>query len=180
MESENSALTARDVEVIRIPSGERICLPANTQVLITQSLGGSFTILIPSQAGLYRLDGKDADVIGREVPPATLNTNEGDLEKGVWEQLKTCYDPEIPVNIADLGLIYSLEIKPHEKGGNHVNVLMTLTAPGCGMGPTLAAEARQRILTLDAVTDATVDLTWEPQWTPDRISEDGKKKLGMV
>lgn len=180
MEHENSALTSRDVEVVRIPSGERISLPKGTQVLITQALGGSFTILIPSQAGLYRLEGKDAEAIGHKVPEAIVATPGGDLEKAVWEQLKTCYDPEIPVNIADLGLIYSLEIKPHADGGNHVQVLMTLTAPGCGMGPTLAAEARQRILTLEGVKDASVDLTWDPPWTPDRISEEGKLKLGMV
>ncbi|MEO6847262.1 MAG: iron-sulfur cluster assembly protein [Chthoniobacterales bacterium] len=180
MDHENGAVISRDVDVVRIPSGERICIPKNTTVIITQALGGSFTMLIPSQAGLYRLDGKDADAIGREVPTTTTSAPGDNLETAVWDQLKSCYDPEIPVNIADLGLIYSLDIKPLPAGGNHVNVLMTLTAPGCGMGPTIAAEARQRILTVEGITDASVDLTWEPQWTPDRISEDGKKKLGMV
>jgi len=149
-------------------------------VLITQALGGSFTILVPSQAGLYRIEGQDADAIGREATSGSERPTEGDLEQAAWNQLKTCYDPEIPVNIVDLGLVYSLDIKPHQEGGSEVNVQMTLTAPGCGMGPILASEARQKILTLDGVTDANVDLVWDPPWTPDRISEAGKQKLGMV
>jgi probable FeS assembly SUF system protein SufT len=180
MSHQTSATTTRDVEVTRIPSGERITLATGTEVLITQALGGSFTILVPSQAGLYRIEGQDADAIGREATSGSERPTEGDLEQAAWNQLKTCYDPEIPVNIVDLGLVYSLDIKPHQEGGSEVNVQMTLTAPGCGMGPILASEARQKILTLDGVTDANVDLVWDPPWTPDRISEAGKQKLGMV
>jgi probable FeS assembly SUF system protein SufT len=180
MSHQSSATTTRDVEVTRIPSGERITLATGTEVLITQALGGSFTILVPSQAGLYRIEGQDADAIGREATSGSERPTEGDLEQAAWNQLKTCYDPEIPVNIVDLGLVYSLDIKPHQEGGSEVNVQMTLTAPGCGMGPILASEARQKILTLDGVTDANVDLVWDPPWTPDRISEAGKQKLGMV
>ena len=130
--------------------------------------------------GLYRIEGQDADAIGQEATSGSERPAEGDLEQAAWNQLKTCYDPEIPVNIVDLGLVYSLDIKPHQEGGSEVNVQMTLTAPGCGMGPILASEARQKILTLDGVTDANVDLVWDPPWTPERISEAGKQKLGMV
>ena len=165
----------RDVEVSRIPSGEKITLPANTQVVITQALGGSFTILVPSQAGLYRIEGHDADAIGQEKPTEIAQPTDGNLEEAVWNQLKTCYDPEIPVNIVDLGLVYSLDLKD-----GSVTVQMTLTAPGCGMGPIIASEARQKILTIDGITDANVELVWDPPWSPDRISEDGKQKLGMV
>jgi len=180
MSHQTSATTTRDVEVTRIPSGERITLATGTEVLITQALGGSFTILVPSQAGLYRIEGQDADAIGQEATSGSERPAEGDLEQAAWNQLKTCYDPEIPVNIVDLGLVNSLDIKPHQEGGSEVNVQMTLTAPGCGMGPILASEARQKILTLDGVTDANVNLVWDPPWTPDRISEAGKQKLGMV
>ena len=180
MSHQTSATTTRDVEVTRIPSGERITLATGTEVLITQALGGSFTILVPSQAGLYRIEGQDADAIGQEATSGSERPTEGDLEQAAWNQLKTCYDPEIPVNIVDLGLVYSLDIKPHQEGGSEVNVQMTLTAPGCGMGPILASEARQKILALDGVTDANVDLVWDPPWTPDRISEAGKQKLGMI
>jgi probable FeS assembly SUF system protein SufT len=180
MSHQTSATTTRDVEVTRIPSGERITLATGTEVLITQALGGSFTILVPSQAGLYRIEGQDADAIGQEATSGSERPAEGDLEQAAWNQLKTCYDPEIPVNIVDLGLVYSLDIKPHQEGGSEVNVQMTLTAPGCGMGPILASEARQKILALDGVTHANVDLVWDPPWTPDRISEAGKQKLGMI
>ncbi len=180
MSHQSSATTTREVEVTRIPSGERITLPTGTEVLITQALGGSFTILVPSQAGLYRIEGQDADAIGQEGNSGSEMPIDGDLEQAAWDQLKTCYDPEIPVNIVDLGLVYSLSVKPHQEGGSEVNVQMTLTAPGCGMGPIIASEARQKILALDGVADANVDLVWDPPWTPDRISEEGKQKLGMV
>lgn len=181
MSVESGTPTTRDVEVIRIPSGEKIVIPADTHVIITQALGGSFTLLVPSQAGLYRLEGKDADAIGRSIPQGE-STGEApaDLETAVWDQLKSCYDPEIPVNIVDLGLIYGLELKPLGENSHAAEVQMTLTAPGCGMGPIIAAEARQKILALDGIAEATVDLVWEPAWSPDRISEAGKQKLGMV
>ena len=116
----------------------------------------------------------------RKLPPGPEKPADGDLEQAAWNQLKTCYDPEIPVNIVDLGLVYSLDVKSHQQGGSEVSVQMTLTAPGCGMGPIIASEARQKILTIDGVTEANVDLVWDPPWTPDRISEEGKQKLGMI
>jgi probable FeS assembly SUF system protein SufT len=180
MTHQSSATTARDIEVTRIPSGEKITLPAETEVVITQALGGSFTILVPSQAGLYRIEGRDADAIGEQPPSGVSKQIDGNLEEAVWNQLKSCYDPEIPVNIVDLGLVYSLAIDPREGGGCDVTVRMTLTAPGCGMGPILASEARHKILTIDGVSDANVELVWDPPWAPDRISEEGKQKLGMI
>jgi probable FeS assembly SUF system protein SufT len=180
MSHQSSATTARDVEVTRIPSGEKITLPAGTQVVITQALGGSYTILVPSQAGLYRIEGQDADSIGQEPSSGAEKPVDGNLEQAAWDQLKTCYDPEIPVNIVDLGLVYALDVKSREGGGCEVTVQMTLTAPGCGMGPIIAREARQKILTIDGITDANVDLVWDPPWTPDRISTEGKQKLGMI
>lgn len=171
--------TQRDVEVTRIPSGEKITIPSETQVVITQALGGSFTVLVPSQAGLFRIEGRDADAIGQEPPAELAQPADGNLEQAAWDQLKTCYDPEIPVNIVDLGLVYSLDIKSSESGSS-VNVQMTLTAPGCGMGPIIASEARQKILTIDGISDANVELVWDPPWSPERISEEGKQKLGMM
>jgi probable FeS assembly SUF system protein SufT len=178
MSADTTFTTTRDIDVSRIPSGEKITLPANTQVVLTQALGGSFTILVPSQAGLYRIEGRDADAIGQAPPAGVEQPAGGTLEDSIWTQLKTCYDPEIPVNIVDLGLVYSLEITPAE-GGNLVTVKMTLTAPGCGMGPVIAAEARQKVLTIAGVSDANVELVWDPPWSPDRISEVGKQKLGI-
>jgi probable FeS assembly SUF system protein SufT len=172
--------TTRDVEVTRIPVGEKITIPADAEVVITQALGGSFTILVPSQAGLFRVEGKDADALGMEAPAEMTQPVDGNLEAAVWDQLKTCFDPEIPVNIVDLGLIYSMVLTPDASGQNVVAVQMTLTAPGCGMGPIIAAEARQKILAIDGIQEATVDVVWDPPWSPDRISEAGRQKLGMV
>lgn len=177
-----SASTAlvRDVEAVQIPSGNMISLAAGTEVLITQHLGDAFTVYIPHQAGLFRVEGKDADALGREI---TVNkAAEGPFaEEKVWDQLRNCYDPEIPVNIVDLGLVYSVDVEEDESGkGKKVGVKMTLTAPGCGMGPTLARDAEQRILTVTGVASAFVELVWDPPWSPERISQAGREKLGMV
>ena len=173
MSHQTSATTTRDVEVTRIPSGERITLATGTEVLITQALGGSFTILVPSQAGLYRIEGQDADAIGQEATsgsetPPTVISN-----KRLGISSRPATTPKFR-STSSTWAGYSLSVKPHQEGGSEVNVQMTLTAPGCGMGPILASEARQKILTLDGVTDANVDLVWDPPWTPDRISEEGQ------
>lgn len=175
----SAILLTREVEVTAIPSGEKLMLPVDTEVAVTQALGGSFTLIVPSHSGLYRLEGKDADVISRQVPPEANFEIPADLEEAIWTTLRSCYDPEIPVNMVDLGLIYSVAFADAEAGGKKVTVEMTLTAPGCGMGPVLAAEARQKILTLDGVSDASVEVVWDPPWTPDRISNAGKQKLGI-
>ena len=168
---------SREVEAIQIPSGNKIILPAGTAVLINQALGGTYTVLVPHQAGLFRIAGHDADALGKEV--AAQEAGDGPFEiESVWGQLRNCYDPEIPVNIVDLGLIYGLEASD-EEGGKRVSVKMTLTAPGCGMGPSLAADAEQRILSVPGVSSASVELVWDPPWSPERISPAGRERLGM-
>ncbi|HET6409355.1 MAG TPA: putative Fe-S cluster assembly protein SufT [Chthoniobacteraceae bacterium] len=172
----------RDCEAIRIPSGEPVTLAAGTRVIITQALGGSYTV--ETDMGLARVSADNADALGLEVatatvtPAATANVPVDD--KAVWDQLRTCYDPEIPVNIVDLGLVYDCLVTPQEGKGAKVDVKMTLTAPGCGMGPTIAAEAKQKIMSVPGVDDADVELVWDPPWNQAMISEVGKMKLGLI
>ena len=175
----------RECKVILIPSGEESTLPAGSPVIITQSLGGTYTVA--TQTGLARISEADADALGLEVEkketaaPAAPAAAGGEVkEDDVWAQLKNVYDPEIPVNIVDLGLVYDLVLGKNESGGTTVNVKMTLTAPGCGMGPTIAADARGRILTVPGVESAEVDLVWSPPWNQGMISEAGRMKLGLV
>lgn len=170
----------REVEAIAIPAGTSRKLPAGTEVIITQDLGGTFTVHTPHEGGLFRIQGKDADALGKKVAAETKSAGSGAAgEDAVWTVLKTCYDPEIPVNIVDLGLIYSLEMKNTAGGGKRVDVKMTLTAQGCGMGPSIAADARQKILSLEGIQEAQVDVVWDPPWGPQMISPEGRKKLGM-
>ncbi len=170
----------REVEAIAIPAGTPRKLAAGTEVIITQDLGGTFTVHTPHEGGLFRIQGKDADALGKKVITETKSTSTGTAsEDAVWTVLKTCYDPEIPVNIVDLGLIYSLEMKKTDGGGQRVEVKMTLTAQGCGMGPSIAADARQKILSLEGIQEAQVDVVWDPPWGPQMISPEGRKKLGM-
>ncbi len=170
----------RDCDAIQIPSGNIIVLPIGTSVIITQSLGGTYTVA--TQAGLARIDEKDIDALG--IDPSEVATEkkavEGSLEESIWNQLKTVFDPEIPVNVVDLGLIYDCGMEKDDAGQNVVRIKMTLTAPGCGMGPTIAADARQKVLILDGVDEATVDLVWDPPWNQSMISEAGRMKLGLV
>ena len=174
----------RDVVAIQIPSGDEISLPKGTNVMITQSLGGTYTIA--TTYGLARIKAENVDALGIDPDADRDRKSEaeaaleaGDLEGAVWAQLKTVFDPEIPVNIVDLGLVYDCQIK-EEEGQTNVEVRMTLTAPGCGMGPTIAADAQSKILMLDQVDNARVDLVWDPAWNKDMISEEGKMKLGMI
>ena len=172
----------RDCEAIQIPSGEKVLLEKGTPVFVTQALGGTHTVSY--SRGLARINSKDQDALGIEVVLETTSENNvsiGEVEEAkVWEQLKAVYDPEIPVNIVDLGLVYSMEIKKTEEGVNRVEVKMTLTAPGCGMGPTIAADAKEKVLQVAGVAEAEVELVWDPPWNPSMISEAGKMKLGMV
>ena len=178
-------ILTRDIEAIQIPSGLTKQLHKGTPVIITQALGGTYTVVVEHSAGLFRVLASDADALGKvhvnDAPANGTGKHEGPLnEEAIWAQLKTCYDPEIPVNIVDLGLIYSMEIKPQDGGGNMVEVKMTLTAPGCGMGPSIASDAQRKILSVPGVTDAQVDVVWDPPWSAERISQEGKQKLGMV
>ena len=172
----------RDCKAILIPSGQEATLAAGSPVIVTQSLGGTFTVA--TQTGLARIAEADADALGMEVrksEPATAPAAGGAVnEDDVWAQLKNVYDPEIPVNIVDLGLVYDLTLGKSESGGTTVNVKMTLTAPGCGMGPTIAADARGRILTVPGVEAAEVELVWSPPWNQGMITEAGRMKLGLV
>lgn len=170
----------REVEAVAIPAGTIKKLPAGTEVIITQDLGGTFTVHTPHEGGLFRIQGKDGDALGRAVAPGKPASGHGAVDEDVvWTVLKTCYDPEIPVNIVDLGLIYSLDMKKTDGGGKRVEVKMTLTAQGCGMGPSIAADARQKILSLEGIQEAQVDVVWDPPWGPQMITPDGRKKLGM-
>ena len=179
----SDALTlSRDVEVVAVPAGHSITLSKGTEVAITQALGGSYTLMVPTYGGLFRLSDKDADAIGKEPrtqAEASAVPLEGEeLEKEVWQRLKTCYDPEIPVNIVDLGLIYSMEISPIEQG-KRVDVKMTLTAQGCGMGGSIAADAQNKLLDIPGVKEADVQVVWDPPWSPEKISAEGRTLLGI-
>ncbi len=171
---------SRDCEAVQIPAGHTVTLPQGTVAIITQSLGGTYTLQVPSFGGLYHLAGKDADAIGREPTTAPSAAADGQsLEQQVWEQLKTCYDPEIPVNIVDLGLVYDMQISPLSAGSSRVDVKMTLTAPGCGMGTSIAYDARMKLLDLPGVEEADVEVVWDPPWSPQMISPEGRALLGM-
>lgn len=171
----------RDVDVIMIPAGDEVSIPVGTIGYLTQSLGGSFTIYI--EGNLFRLAGEDADAIGREpVPPPVLpeNATDADVEQLIWEQLKTCYDPEIPVNIVDLGLIYRCELLHDDAGQRQVQVDMTLTAPGCGMGDVLAADVKAKVEAIPSITDVTVELVFDPPWNYQMMSEAARLETGMM
>ncbi len=177
----------REIEAIQIPSGDTVKLPMGMRVIITQALGGTYTVA--TDQGLARVMAKDADALGikpeekkeKGDPAASSNipADANELEVEVWQQLRQVYDPEIPVNIVDLGLVYDCHVEQAE-GKSTATVKMTLTAPGCGMGPTIAADAQSRIMTIEDMDEANVELVWDPPWNQSMISEEGKMKLGMV
>jgi probable FeS assembly SUF system protein SufT len=176
---------SRDVVAVTIPYGHKTRLPQGSQVEITQELGGSFTVL--SDYGLLRIDGKDADAIGRAnadpLPvPASVDVPKDAKEMAtrVWDQMKTCYDPEIPVNIVELGLVYENKVEPLPAGGYKVDVKFTLTAPGCGMGGILQAEARDKILGIPGVQECAVEVVFDPPWNQGMMSEAARLQLGMM
>lgn len=170
----------RDCDAIEIPAGNQVSLKKGTEGFITQSLGGTYTLQIPAYGGLFRISGRDADAIGKQLTGAATTAGAGgDLEAMVWEQLKTCYDPEIPVNIVDLGLVYAMTITPEADGKSRVDVKMTLTAQGCGMGGSISMDARHKLKGLPGVSDAEVELVWDPPWNPQMISPEGREKLGL-
>jgi probable FeS assembly SUF system protein SufT len=177
--------TRRDCEMIQIPQGNTVSIPAGTAVVITQALGDSFTVQIPTMGGLYRVAGKDADALGKARPVATTETAAPPGEHPpvdealILDQLRLVYDPEIPVNIVELGLIYDLRIEPHPAGGSRVIVKMTLTAPGCGMGTVIAADAQCRIESVPGVTEADVEVVFDPPWNQSMMSEAAKLDLGI-
>ncbi len=171
-------LTA-DIPATAIPAGTAITLHAGEEVFITQTLGGNVTVR--TDRGLFRLASEQAKAIGGfDLAHAAPSSGQATFsEQAVWDALKTCFDPEIPVNIVDLGLVYDLALETTPAGGHAIDVKMTLTAPGCGMGPVIAEDARQKIAALPTVESAKVHIVWDPQWTPQMISADGRKILGL-
>jgi probable FeS assembly SUF system protein SufT len=168
----------RDCQAVRIPYGDTVVIAAGTGAVVTQSLGDTYTLQIPTMGGLYRIAAADADAIGKE--PLQARAADGPLtDEMVWDELKNVYDPEIPVNIVDLGLVYDMRIEPQASGRSRVFVAMTLTAQGCGMGPSIAMDARRRLESLPGVDEADVQVVWDPPWNPQMISPEGREKLGM-
>ena len=182
MTDKRDRILTREVTASQIPSGDKHTLFAGAKVFIHQVLGGSYTV--QTDTGLYRLDGKDADAIGETIADQTVKG--GTLSDGspdpeaVWAQMRQVFDPEIPVNIVDLGLVSTMDISKQDDGGHKVDVAMTLTAPGCGMGPVIAEDAKSKILLVPGVAAADVRITWEPPWNQSMISEEGKMKLGLI
>jgi len=195
---------SRDCSAVMVPQGEQVTLPAGQNGYITQALGGSFTVFV--DGNLFRIRGEDADALGKEAPePLTLapQADDAEVEKLVWQQLRTCYDPEIPVNIVDLGLVYECTIEQVENATNadppatpesaaapasapdsaptrRVKVSMTLTAPGCGMGDILVADVRDKLESIPTVAEADVELTFDPPWNHGMMSDVAKLETGML
>jgi len=170
----------RDTVCTMVPSGQKVLASKDTPVELMQALGGSFTI--KARGHLLRVEGRDADALGKEPPPKPElpeDASDSDVEKLVWDQLKTVFDPEIPINIVDLGLIYKVTVTPLPVSGRRVEVDMTLTAPGCGMGGVIASDAHQRIMEIPTVEEAAVELVFDPPWSREMMSEEAKLATGM-
>jgi probable FeS assembly SUF system protein SufT len=182
MNSSEPIALARDVEASVIPVGSKVTLLKGEQAFITQSLGGTYTVIV--NGNMFRIESKDADALGmqEQAKPASTGTpvTQEHLEKEIWNQLRSCYDPEIPVNIVDLGLIYDCHLAPLNASSYKVDVKMTLTAPGCGMGPMLAQDVQSRLLGLEGVDDVAVELVWDPPWNQAMMSEAAKLQLGLM
>jgi len=172
---------SRECKAVQVPAGNETTLAEGLEVTIVQALGGTFTVQVPALGGLFRIAGGDADALGKEVPEEAKieSPEDAELEDKVWAALRTCFDPEIPVNIVDLGLIYDLQIRPHESGGHCVLVQMTLTAQGCGMGAAIAADARLKISSLPEVAAAEVAVVWDPPWGPQMMTDTARRALGI-
>ncbi|HXJ59446.1 MAG TPA: putative Fe-S cluster assembly protein SufT [Verrucomicrobiae bacterium] len=174
----------RDVEAAIVPVGTKVTLLKGETAHITQSLGGSYTVVV--NGNMFRIDGRDADALGREATaePAALIQGPRTLEQvesEAWAQMKTCYDPEIPVNIVDLGLIYDCHVTPLPEANRYqVDIKMTLTAPGCGMGPVLQQDVSNKLLSIEEVDEANVELVWDPQWNQGMMTEAAKLQLGLL
>lgn len=180
MYSHERTKTTREVRAVQIPDGIDIVIPSGEEVWITQQLGGSFTVMT-DRGAMFRIDEKDADCLGKEPPPdRSGELSEGSLEDRVWTQMKRCYDPEIPVNVVDLGLVYDCTLEEREGGNTLVSVKMTLTAPGCGMGPVLAHDVMSRIEELPEVERANVEVVLDPPWNQNMMTEAAKLQLGFM
>jgi probable FeS assembly SUF system protein SufT len=180
--STNEPVTfVRDCPAVLIPAGERVTLPAGSTGFMTQALGGSFTIYI--EGNLFRIAGRDGDAIGKApltAPDVPEDATEADIESAVWQQLRTCYDPEIPINIVELGLVYECKIERAPSGNRVAKIRMTLTAPGCGMGEILAQDVREKIEIIPTVERADVELVFDPPWNQSMMSEAARLQTGMM
>ena len=170
---------ARDCQATQIPSGSKVTLPAGTRVSITQSLGGQFTVTT-DEGGLFRIASEDADALGERATTAAPTIEGPFEEEQVWEQLRTVFDPEIPVNLVDLGLIYRCEAVPLPDGGHRVEIDMSMTAPGCGMGDVLKEDVRRKIQGVPGVREVQVEVVWDPPWDASRMSDAAKLQLGWM
>ncbi|MEN7342367.1 MAG: putative Fe-S cluster assembly protein SufT [Pseudomonadota bacterium] len=171
----------RDVEAVVIPVGMTVTLRKGSTGYITQGLGGNFTIYL--EGSLFRIDGKDADALGKEPvkpPEVPDDISADDFEQIIWRQLKTCYDPEIPVDIVELGLVYRCEVKQDDAGARHVDIDMTLTAPGCGMGDIIVQDVRQKVAIVPTVENVSVELVFDPPWNHMMMSEEARLQTGMM
>lgn len=183
---DNERTLTRNVEATLIPQGQPMTLSEGEPVTITHRLGGNFTVMTSN--GMYRIRAADADALGEEVSEEAASAGGGDDddhegppdEEALWNAIKKVFDPEIPVNIVDLGLVYSLESREREEGGYKVDMQMTLTAPGCGMGPAIADDAKNHLEGVPGVKEAEVDIVWDPPWNQEMISEEGKMVLGLM
>jgi probable FeS assembly SUF system protein SufT len=184
MNSTESVSLARDVDAAVVPVGTKVTLLKGETAYITQSLGGAYTVVV--NGNMFRIDGRDADALGKPVETRAVNATgqartAEQVEAEAWTQMKTCYDPEIPVNIVDLGLIYDCHVTPLPGEDRYkVDVKMTLTAPGCGMGPVLQQDVSNKLLCIEEVDEANVDLVWDPQWNQGMMTEAAKLQLGLL
>jgi len=182
MNGSDAITLARDVEAAVIPVGSKVTLQKGEQAYITQSLGGTYTVVV--NGNMFRIENKDADALGLQPETKSVSTgapvSQEQLEKEIWNQLRSCYDPEIPVNIVDLGLIYDCHLSPLAANSYRADVKMTLTAPGCGMGPMLAQDVQNRLLSLEGIDDVSVELVWDPPWNQAMMTEAAKLQLGLM
>tara|TARA_B100001175_G_C19329320_1_gene551702 strand:- start:222 stop:761 length:540 start_codon:yes stop_codon:yes gene_type:complete len=177
IEQKESIRLLRDVDAYVVPSGDQVRLLAGNLVKVTQALGGNYTVIM--NGNMVQIRSENADALGFEISEQKPTPIKGNIEQQIWDQLKTCYDPEIPVDIVELGLIYDLSIKEGPTGKN-VFIKMTLTAPGCGMGPVIADEVDRKINGVEGIESVSVELVWEPMWTRDMMSEEAQLELGML
>src|SRR5882672_2552268 len=183
MNSNEPVNLTRDVEAAVVPVGTKVTLQKGETAYITQSLGSNYTVIV--NGNMFLVDGQNADALGRDAAakPARNGSaprTKDELEKEVWSQLKTCYDPEIPVNIVDLGLIYDSKLTPMGENNYQADVKMTLTAPGCGMGPTLAQDVQNKLLMIEEIEEANVELVWDPPWNQGMMTDAAKLQLGLM
>ena len=172
---------SRDVKAVIIPAGEELQLREGTSGFITQALGGSFTVYV--EGNLFRIAGADADALGKEPVPAPEipeNATDSDIEEVIWKQLMTCYDPEIPVDIVNLGLVYKCDVVSLGNGERSVSVDMTLTAPGCGMGEILVQDVQEKISVIPTIADVTVELVFDPPWNQGMMSDEARLQTGLM